>query len=64
MRKEAEVGALATSRRPETDLRGFKPVYGANPHVNGVNPRVYGVNPRVYGVNPRVYGANPHVKEA
>lgn len=40
MRKEAEVGALATSRRPKTDLRGFKPVYGVNPHVYGANPHV------------------------
>lgn len=39
-RKEANVGALETSRRPETDYGAFKPVYGVNPRVYGANPHV------------------------
>jgi len=32
-RKEANVGALETSRRPKTDYGAFKPVYGVDPHA-------------------------------
>lgn len=35
-RKEANVGARGTSRRPKTDLM----CHGANPHVYGANPHV------------------------